>query len=67
MMVCFKSSAPKYNNLWTINFIGWFLYINSKYSLSGKENIFYDEFEILQELEPNAEILEIIKDYDYIV
>ena len=25
------------------------------------------EFEILQELEPNAEILEIIKDYEYIV
>ena len=25
------------------------------------------EFEILQELEPNAEILEIIKEYEYIV
>ena len=25
------------------------------------------EFEILQELEPNAEILEIIKDYDYAI
>lgn len=25
------------------------------------------EFEILQELEPNAEIVEIIKDYEYIV
>ena len=25
------------------------------------------EFEILQDLEPNAEILEIIKDYEYIV
>ncbi len=25
------------------------------------------EFEILQELEPNTEILEIIKDYEYIV
>ena len=25
------------------------------------------EFEILQELEPNAEILEIIKDYDFTI